>query len=1223
MDPDEIEMMGRTDMAADNKPDIMNDPAYDTNVKGKQNSMDEADTCRICRGEGSPGEALFYPCKCSGSIKFVHQNCLMEWLSHSQKKHCELCKTHFHFTKLYHPHMPTTVPLPIFIRQAAVHIWKSFLTWTRFQLVLFVWVAWLPWCMRAIWRGLFWIGDGAWVDWKGKSLQHNNSTVIDLSDKLATGDTTPINQTAFLSREALAAAFITKIATKLPDLVSPIQRVFSFANDEPLGIRLFKKAYHYSFDNDSGMIPSSMSAAENITRQSAQVARSASLLSEFKILKNLTRSNMLNKLVIDALEGQLITLLLVTTFILIFLIREWVVQQQPNFNGGAEPDADPPGLQNAEVPAPLPADQALQIPQAEEVVEGLDAGQQVQGPRARIIARARPRRPLHPRQIPARGGPQNDETAGEPSERSEDGAGNSVPTPLSQVKASTTSSSEQSHVLSRQRPAMPDRDTLAGAAEIRRTIEEQSRVSADRDELVAVFKDIWNRAGRKPSEVLRIIEDEERGEELSWIVATMKKIRDNPSVYPAADLPLDPEAQSGVPLLSNSDDEIFNSRQPSDDEGFVVLDKPSLSRGQEAKVNRDITEEDARLQSRAQLSQHPERSSSLLHSRNTANSNRIKLGDFSSDPETDFVAPVAEPDQAETSSETNADEHDSPPEASKGEINDFAITDRPRDASLENPFLPAYAGELPARNSNHGSPRLYNDVLGSSRTEQADSSPVASSEGDLASLVLDESSRHARPIAERITDWLWGGVAMPPTPQEQPVGGDDEHVVNDIANEAPFVPIDRGLPLIDAENDRGLQEQDPQVVAAAMQAGLDPNGVEAADDIEDLEGVMELVGMQGPLAGLIQNGMFCACLVSLTIFFGVWIPYMSGKLFLVILAHPVSILVKLPFRWAASTADMAIDIVLFATACTLYWTDTLIRVFCVPFGWIMPPVGRFSQSLLVADFAKSYAEGALERLANMFIATGSTIVENDVPTFSVVAHESLNFIEERATWLLQCAYTQVSQGFEAVSDKSSFGEGMMLLAFNIANIAKIQLDSVTRRIFAIMSSTSSLWHFNPLRVNLSISPRTVPLDYDLAYWGAKDRALAIIFGYLFFALVGVIYLNVNAWFRGINRAAGKVGGGVADVLHQAGGVLKVILIISIEMIAFPLYCGLLLDVALLPLFSNATLMSRIEFTLTSPYTSIFVHWFVGTCYMFHFALFVAMCRKLMRTGVLCKLVSAS
>lgn len=34
-----------------------------------------ADICRVCRGEATAEQPLFYPCLCSGSIKYVHQ----EW----------------------------------------------------------------------------------------------------------------------------------------------------------------------------------------------------------------------------------------------------------------------------------------------------------------------------------------------------------------------------------------------------------------------------------------------------------------------------------------------------------------------------------------------------------------------------------------------------------------------------------------------------------------------------------------------------------------------------------------------------------------------------------------------------------------------------------------------------------------------------------------------------------------------------------------------------------------------------------------------------------------------------------------------------------------------------------------------------------------------------------------------------------------------------------------
>jgi E3 ubiquitin-protein ligase MARCH6 len=95
----------------------------------KTADKEDADTCRICRGEGSADEPLFYPCKCSGSIKYVHQECLMEWLSHTQKKHCELCKTSFRFTKLYHPGMPNRIPTTVFVRRAAMHVVNMFLVY--------------------------------------------------------------------------------------------------------------------------------------------------------------------------------------------------------------------------------------------------------------------------------------------------------------------------------------------------------------------------------------------------------------------------------------------------------------------------------------------------------------------------------------------------------------------------------------------------------------------------------------------------------------------------------------------------------------------------------------------------------------------------------------------------------------------------------------------------------------------------------------------------------------------------------------------------------------------------------------------------------------------------------------------------------------------------------------------------------------------------------------
>ena len=1183
------------------KPDVMNDPAYDTNAKQNQKSLDEPDTCRICRGEGSQEEPLFYPCKCSGSIKFVHQNCLMEWLSHSQKKHCELCKTMFHFTKLYHPHMPTSVPLPVFLRQAAIHTYKSLLTWSRFQLVMFVWVVWLPWCMRTIWRGLFWIGDGGWADWKERVIP-NTSAALNLSTKLPAQGARPASQILFSSREATASAFIMQISNRIPSLVSPIRRLVTFTAGEPLVLQLLKKLHGFMVDRASGAPLSSTTSSINTTSQAVQFQRSASWLSEVKFLNTFTRSNVLNNLIIDALEGQIITLALVTAFILIFLIREWVVQQQPNLFGGAEAGINLPGVRNAEAPVMQPVDQRHQGPHGEGAVGLVDAAAQAQVPRARVIARPRPRRPARPRQTSDQDTNQRERTGASEHEEAD------TESSQSQAEASDNESKDQAQG-SLQRPAMPDRDKLARAAEIRRTIEEQSRVSEEGDDPGSTFQELWNRAENKPSEVIRIIDDEGRNEELSWIVATMRKIENSSSMNAQEGHDIAPTGEPLTAALSDKDKDLNNTPRSSDDEGFVLLDKllPNVNSGPQDEQNffaEHKSNQDAVVPAPRSPGGKSQRSpASSGRSSTYSPDQKVALSSDLFDPTQSLIGNIAK----ERDTRTKATQQD-PDTASSSN----ATLNTPKD----NPFRLDYQGELPEGHSTAGIPDLDSPSEGLPlETAQPTTSPNDANEGQTQADLLQADLGRPHGLLERVTDWLWG-AAVPASPPEQPAG-DDEHIVDNIADEAPFVPIEHGHPLRAPDNDAEVPGQDPEVVAAAIQAGLDPNEVEAADDIEDLEGIMELVGMQGPLAGLVQNGMFCACLVSLTIFFGVWIPYISGKLFLVFLTHPVSLLLKLPLRCAASTADMVIDAFTLGVACSFYWTEIIVRLLCTPVGWVIPAVAKVNHNSFVAEMAKTHAEGALERLMNVIAATGIIMVESDIPAFSVVAHESLLSIEDRARWLLRgvCEYT--GYYFNNVYNSSSFKESGRLFASTIISTAKALVTIVIDKVPTIVPLVSSVSQFNPLHVNLSITPRSTPLDYDLAYWNTKDRVLAVTFGYLFFAFLGVIYLSLNARIRGVNKAE-RVAGVFADILYQAGGVLKVILIISIEMIVFPLYCGLLLDVALLPLFGSATLMSRIEFTMSSPYTSIFVHWFVGTCYMFHFALFVAMCRKLMRTGVLCK-----
>ncbi|CAG9825204.1 unnamed protein product [Phaedon cochleariae] len=53
------------------------------------------DICRICHCEADADNPLLSPCFCSGSLKYVHQTCLRQWLAASDTRSCELCKFNF------------------------------------------------------------------------------------------------------------------------------------------------------------------------------------------------------------------------------------------------------------------------------------------------------------------------------------------------------------------------------------------------------------------------------------------------------------------------------------------------------------------------------------------------------------------------------------------------------------------------------------------------------------------------------------------------------------------------------------------------------------------------------------------------------------------------------------------------------------------------------------------------------------------------------------------------------------------------------------------------------------------------------------------------------------------------------------------------------------------------------------------------------------------------
>lgn len=50
--------------------------------------------CRICHC-GEEEEKLMITCRCMGTVKYAHQNCVLNWISKSGNQYCELCKYKF------------------------------------------------------------------------------------------------------------------------------------------------------------------------------------------------------------------------------------------------------------------------------------------------------------------------------------------------------------------------------------------------------------------------------------------------------------------------------------------------------------------------------------------------------------------------------------------------------------------------------------------------------------------------------------------------------------------------------------------------------------------------------------------------------------------------------------------------------------------------------------------------------------------------------------------------------------------------------------------------------------------------------------------------------------------------------------------------------------------------------------------------------------------------
>ncbi|EYC03759.1 hypothetical protein Y032_0092g2608 [Ancylostoma ceylanicum] len=120
-------------------------------------SMDDSDDhhmCRVCRGDDGH---LYYPCLCTGSIKYVHQECLTEWLKYSKKEVCELCNYKYSFQPIYRHDMPKALPLAEILKGVAINAARMLRTWLVYTMVLVSWLGVVPLTAARIYHAVFYL----------------------------------------------------------------------------------------------------------------------------------------------------------------------------------------------------------------------------------------------------------------------------------------------------------------------------------------------------------------------------------------------------------------------------------------------------------------------------------------------------------------------------------------------------------------------------------------------------------------------------------------------------------------------------------------------------------------------------------------------------------------------------------------------------------------------------------------------------------------------------------------------------------------------------------------------------------------------------------------------------------------------------------------------------------------------------------------------------------
>ncbi|KAH9479708.1 ERAD-associated E3 ubiquitin-protein ligase doa10 [Psilocybe cubensis] len=353
---------------------------------------------------------------------------------------------------------------------------------------------------------------------------------------------------------------------------------------------------------------------------------------------------------------------------------------------------------------------------------------------------------------------------------------------------------------------------------------------------------------------------------------------------------------------------------------------------------------------------------------------------------------------------------------------------------------------------------------------------------------------------------------------------------------------------------------------ADVAAGLDLEDADANGE-DELEGVMEAIGMRGPIFGVFQNAALMIFVLDTAIGICVWVPFTIGKTTALLTLDPKRLLqvLHLPIRAMRYLTDPFVDVFVFI----------IMRV-------LLPRIG----SLLGKLFQLFWFLGSntIGKLLGQGISSG--ISEFSLRMYNQSADIISKPLAQLSAWTSPANITT-----ESISPANS--TDLLAALPDYLGFTEPYFEVVGREVRVATTEVQQSW------VRLSLGN------------GPLSRFFAISLGYCVVSVLLLFYLNVLT--VGNARTAGVA---VRNAIRQQLLVLKVAAFIFIELVVFPLGCGIVLDLCTVWLFPEANLQSRIAFFYSAPLTAMFYHWVAGTMFMYSFAVLLSGCRSVMRPGAM-------